>query len=48
MRNASDRQGEINGGGKKVNKNTQDISSIKRVTRKLLEMYKKSVMHVHS
>ena len=45
---------------KKVNKNTYDISSIKRVTRKFLEfhvlvvqnngkkMYKKSVLHVQS
>ena len=48
MRNASDHQEEINGSGKKVNKNTHDISSIQRVTRKLLEMYKKIVMHVHS
>ena len=38
MRNASDHQGEINGSDKKVNKNTHDISSIKRVTRKLLEV----------
>ena len=43
---------------KKVNKNTYDISSRKRVTRKFLdvvvvqnngkEMYKKSVLHVQS
>ena len=46
--------------GKKVNNNKDDISSIKRVTRKLLEvsrcsranmgkeMYKESVLHVQS
>ena len=50
----------ISDGEKKVNKNTYDISSIKRVTGKFLEfsrcslqnngkeMYKKSVLHVQS
>ena len=60
MRNASGHQGEYKRQWKKVNKNTYDISSIKRVSRKFLEvsgcsvqnngkeMYKKSVLHVQS
>ena len=45
---------KMSDGGKKVNKNTYDISSIKRVARRFLvtvvqnngkEMYKKSVLH---
>ena len=56
MRNASDHQGENERQWKnKVNKNTCDISSLKRVTRKFhdvvvqnnsKEMYKISVLHV--
>ena len=38
MRNASGYRGENERQWKKVNKNTYDISSIKRVTRKLLEV----------
>ena len=38
MRNASGHLGENERQRKKVNKNTYDISSIKRVTRKLLEV----------
>ena len=44
-------QGENERQSKKVNGNTYDISSIKRVTKKFLEvseMYKKSVLHVQS
>ena len=37
MRNASGHLGENERQWKKVNKNTYEISSIKRVTRKLLE-----------
>ena len=59
MRNPSGHQGE-NERVKKVNNNRYDISSIKRVTRKFLEvsrcgranngkeMYKNSVLHVQS
>ena len=51
---------KVSGSEKKGNKNTYDISSMKRVTRKFLgvlrcsranngkEMYKKSVLHVQS
>ena len=51
---------KISDSEKKVNKNTYDISSMKRVTRKFLEvsrcrvqnngkkMYKKSVLHLQS
>ena len=38
MRNASGHQGENERQRKKVNKNTYDISFIKRVTRKFLEV----------
>ena len=38
MRNASGHLGENERQRKKVNKNTYDISSIKRVTRKFLEV----------
>ena len=60
MRNASGHQGENERQRKKVNKNTYDISSIKRVTRKFLEVSRhsrakqrqrnvqKSVLHVQS
>ena len=62
MRNASGHQCKVkmSGSEKKVNENTYDISSIKRVTKKFLEvsrfsrakqrkeMYKKSVLHVLS
>ena len=60
MRNASGDQDENERQWKKVNKNTYDIFSLKRVTRKFLEvsrcsrakqrqkMYKKSVLHMQS
>ena len=60
VRNASGHQGENERQRKKVNKNTYDISSIKRVTRKFLEVLvfsrakqrqrnvQKSVLHVQS
>ena len=60
MRNASGHQGENERQRKKVNKNTYDISFIKRVTRKFLEVLvfsrakqrqrnvQKSVLHVQS
>ena len=60
MRNASGHQCKEKMSGsekKKVNKNTYEISSVKRVTRKFhvvvvqnngKEMYKKSVLHVQS
>ena len=61
MRNASGQQGENERQWKKkLNKNKYDISSIKNVTRKFLEVdvvvmqnnskqiYKKSVLHVQS
>ena len=60
MRNASGHLGENERQRKKVNKNTYDISSIKRVTRKFLEVsvfsrakqrqrnVQKSVLHVQS
>ena len=57
MRNASGHQGENEWQRKKVNRNTYNISSIKRVTKKFhfvvvqnngKEMYKKSVLHVQS
>ena len=40
MRNASGHQGKVkmSGSGKKVNKKTCDISSIKRVAKKFLEV----------
>ena len=38
MRNASGTEVKMSGGEKRVNKNTFDISSIKRVTRKFLEV----------
>ena len=38
MRNASGHLGKMSDSRKKENKNTDDISSIKRVTRKLLEV----------
>ena len=57
MSNASGHQGENERQGKKVNRTTYNISSIKRVTRKFhavvvqntgKEMYKKRVLHVQS
>ena len=62
MRNASGHQCKVkmSGSEKKVNENTYDISSIKRVTKTFLEvsrcsgakqwqrMYKKSMLHVQS
>ena len=62
MRNASGHQGKVkmSGSGKKVNKKTCDISSIKRVAKKFLEVSRsgrakqrersvqKSVLHVQS
>ena len=60
VRNASGHQGENERQRKKVNKNTYDISSIKRVTRKFLEVLvfsrakqrqrnvQKSVLHLQS
>ena len=60
VRNASGHQGENERQRKKVNKNTYDISFIKRVTRKFLEVLvfsrakqrqrnvQKSVLHVQS
>ena len=60
MRNASGHQGENELQWKKVNRNTYNISSIKRVTRKFLEVsrsgcakqrernVKNSVLHVQS
>ena len=60
MRNASGHQGENERQRKKVNKNTYDISFIKRVTRKFLEVLvfsrakqrqrnvQKSVLHLQS
>ena len=60
MGNASGHQCKVkmSGSEKKVNENTYDISSIKRVTKKFLDvsrcsrakqqMYKKSVLHVQS
>ena len=38
MRNASGHQCKVKMSGKKVNGNTYDISSIKRVTKKFLEV----------
>ena len=38
MRNASGTEVKMSGGEKRVNKNTFDISSIKRVTTKFLEV----------
>ena len=55
MRNASGHQGENEWQRKKVNRNTYNISSIKRVKFHFVvvqnngkEMYKKSVLHVQS
>ena len=60
VRNASGHQGENERQRKKVNKNTYDISFIKRVTRKFLEVLvfsrakqrqrnvQKSVLHLQS
>ena len=60
MRNASGHHGETEWQRKKVNRNTYNISSIKRVTRKFLEVSRcsrakqrqrnvqKSVLHVQS
>ena len=43
-------QGEMSGSEKKktVNENSYDISSTKGVTKKFLEMYKKTLLHGQS